>query len=116
MSKKCPGILLKNYPKGLLKHNALKLIGELITKNAIEKVPETKPVVFNRVLLSEKPIKLKKSPQVFRLIIGITKINQHLKLKNSKWKRLHTYGGQSRLVRWLPALTSPTLAITYQSD
>ena len=78
----CPDFLLTHYPKGSIKHNALnKLIGELITKNAIEEVPENEPVVFNRVFLREKPLKSKQSPQEFRLIIDLTQINQHLKLK-----------------------------------
>ena len=76
---KCPDFLLTHYPKGSVKHNALhKLIGDLITKNAIEEVPEKEPVVFNRLFLREKPLKSKQSPQEFCLIIDLTQINQHL--------------------------------------
>ena len=79
----CPDFLLTHYPKGSLKHQALhKLINELITKQAIEEVPPNETVVFNRVFLREKPLKSKQAQQEFRLIIDLTQINQHLKLKS----------------------------------
>ena len=63
----CPDFLLTHYPEGSMKHNAInKLLGELITKNAIEEKPENEPVVFNRVFLREKPFNSKESPQEFR--------------------------------------------------
>ena len=78
----CPDFLLTHYPKGSLKHQALhKLIGELLTKQAIEEVPQGEPVVFNRVFLREKPLKSKNAQQDFRLIIDLTQINKLLKLK-----------------------------------
>ena len=79
----CPDFLLSNYTNNTLKQEALtEIITKLLTKQAIEEVPENQEVVFNRVFLREKPIKNRTAKQEYRLIIDLTQINQFLKTKH----------------------------------